>query len=93
MGNALKYFRTIRGKIIFSFGTLIIVITALYAVSFWNVQALKEELDSILKRDMAIERESQLFARSISDIESGERGFVITGAESFLAHMEMAKVW
>lgn len=85
MGNALKYFRTIRGKIIFSFGTLIIVITALYAVSFWNVQALKEELDSILKRDMAIERESQLFARSISDIESGERGFVITGAESFLA--------
>ncbi|MDP4083561.1 MAG: methyl-accepting chemotaxis protein [Bacillota bacterium] len=85
MGKFLQFGRTIRGKIILSFGILIISIVAIYVTSFLNVQSLKGELDSILSHDMAISQQSDIVSKSISDIENGERGFVITGSESFLA--------
>ncbi|WML46194.1 methyl-accepting chemotaxis protein [Neobacillus sp. PS3-40] len=85
MRKLLLYGRTIRGKIVLSFGILIIIIAAIYITSLLNVQSLKAELDSILNHDMTISQESGVVSKSISDIESGERGFVITGSESFLA--------
>jgi methyl-accepting chemotaxis protein len=42
-------------------------------------------MDNIVKQDMVIEKESQLLSKALVDIESGQRGFVITGSESFLA--------
>lgn len=85
MEKMVGYFQTIRGKIIVSFAILIIIIAALYITTFMNVQSLKAELDSILQHDLAISQESGKVSQSISDIELGERGYVITGFESFLA--------
>lgn len=81
----MNYFRTIRGKIILSFVILIMIITALYVTAFMNVQSLKSELDSILQQDLTISHESDQVAKAVTDIESGERGYIITGYESFLA--------
>lgn len=85
MRNVLDYFRTIRGKIILSFSILVIIILASYITSFMNVQALQAELDSILQHNLAISHESDQVSKAVVDIESGERGYVISGYESFLA--------
>lgn len=80
-----KYFSTIRGKIVLSFAMLGIVIVALYLTSLMNVRSLTNEMDTIVKHDMAVANETQQLAKALVDIESGQRGFIITGSESFLA--------
>ncbi|HJV16421.1 MAG TPA: methyl-accepting chemotaxis protein [Bacillales bacterium] len=85
MKKFLHFGQTIRGKIILSFCILLIIIASLFITSFLNVQSLKGELDALLTHDMAISQESGNVSKSIADIENGQRGFVITGSESFLA--------
>lgn len=81
----LLYGRTIRGKIVFSFGILIIIIAGIFITSYENVQSLKSELDSILSHDLAISQAIGNVTKSVADIENGERGYVITGSDAFLA--------
>lgn len=81
----LNYLQTIRGKVVISFVILITVIITLAVTSYMSIQSLREETDHILHNEMIINQELLLMSKAFSDIESGERGYVITGSESFLA--------
>ncbi|WP_205170019.1 methyl-accepting chemotaxis protein [Bacillus pakistanensis] len=85
-GNPLpSYFRTIRGKVTSSFILLILVLLALTYTSFINMNKLKNEIDYLIGHDMEIHTKVQALSKSLTEIESGQRGYIITGATGFLA--------
>nr|WP_170007106.1 methyl-accepting chemotaxis protein [Bacillus fonticola] len=79
------YWKTIRGKIWISYSISLLVIVSLAGISYMNLSQLKAELDTILEKEFNVQTNIQSLQKSLVDIETGERGFVITGAESFLA--------
>ncbi|HYK73544.1 MAG TPA: methyl-accepting chemotaxis protein [Pseudoneobacillus sp.] len=85
MKKTFTYFRTIRGKIVLSFATLVLVLLALSVTSFFNVKMFNNEITNLVERDLVVHTEIQKLMKSFVDIETGERGFVITGSESLLA--------
>lgn len=85
MKKVISYFKTIRGKVNLSFGILLVVIAALSAGSILSIHNLKKETNYIIGHDMEFHKQLQQMSKAYSDIETGERGFVITGSESFLA--------
>lgn len=85
MKKAFQYFRTIRGKIVLSFATLVLVLLALAFTSFYNVSMFNKEISTLVEEDLVVHTEVQKLMKSFVDIETGERGFVITGSEAFLA--------
>jgi methyl-accepting chemotaxis protein len=85
MKKRLQYFRTIRGKIVLSFFTFILVLSALSVSSFFNVRMFNKEITTLVEKDLVIHTEVQKLMKLFVDIETGERGFVITGSDAFLA--------
>ncbi|MCP3738890.1 methyl-accepting chemotaxis protein [Rossellomorea sp. BNER] len=83
--SLISYFRTIRGKVTSSFVLLIIVLLALTYTSFSNMNKLKNEIDYLISHDMEIHTKVQELSKSLTEIESSQRGYVITGATGFLA--------
>jgi methyl-accepting chemotaxis protein len=83
--SLISYFRTIRGKVTSSFVLLIIVLLALTYTSFSNMNKLKNEIDYLISHDMEIHTKVQELSKSLTEIESSQRGYIITGATGFLA--------
>ncbi len=81
----LAYIQTIRGKVVIAFGILSILLIAIVVTSGANQKKLETEIDFLLNHNMKIVNKSQELSKSLVDIETGERGFIITGSESYLA--------
>ncbi|MEG9297977.1 methyl-accepting chemotaxis protein [Mangrovibacillus sp. Mu-81] len=79
------YFRTIRGKVVLSFGLLTIVLLILASTSYFNMMKLESEINTLIKYDMQVDTKVKDLSKVLNDIEIGEQGFVITGATGFLA--------
>ncbi|MGG4168380.1 methyl-accepting chemotaxis protein [Rossellomorea vietnamensis] len=86
-----SYFRTIRGKVILSFGLLTIVLLVLASTSYINMMKLKKEIDTLITYDMKVDTKLKDLSKVLNDIEIGEQGFVITGATGFLAPYQNGK--
>ncbi|WP_368077867.1 methyl-accepting chemotaxis protein [Bacillus sp. NTK074B] len=80
-----SYFRTIRGKVVLSFGLLTIVLLILSATSYFNMMKLEKEIDTLITYDMKVDTKLKDLSKVLNDIEIGEQGYVITGATGFLA--------
>ncbi|WP_254871223.1 methyl-accepting chemotaxis protein [Bacillus sp. Marseille-Q1617] len=81
----LTYFRTIRGKVVLSFGLLTIVLLILASTSYYNMMKLESEINTLIEYDMQVDTKVKDLSKVLNDIEIGEQGFVITGATGFLA--------
>jgi methyl-accepting chemotaxis protein len=81
----LTYFRTIRGKVVLSFGLLTIVLLILASTSYYNMMKLESEIKTLIEYDMQVDTKVKDLSKVLNDIEIGEQGFVITGATGFLA--------
>jgi methyl-accepting chemotaxis protein len=81
----LTYFRTIRGKVVLSFGLLTIVLLILASTSYFNMMKLESEIKTLIEYDMQVDSKVKDLSKVLNDIEIGEQGFVITGATGFLA--------
>ncbi|NQD69030.1 methyl-accepting chemotaxis protein, partial [Bacillus haikouensis] len=81
----LTYFRTIRGKVVLSFGLLTIVLLILASTSYFNMMKLESEIKTLIEYDMQVDTKVKDLSKVLNDIEIGEQGFVITGATGFLA--------
>ncbi|MEI2665595.1 methyl-accepting chemotaxis protein [Rossellomorea sp. LJF3] len=86
-----SYFRTIRGKVVLSFGLLTIVLLVLASTSYINMMKLKKEIDTLITYDMKVDTKLKDLSKVLNDIEIGEQGFVITGATGFLAPYQNGK--
>ncbi|WP_156509827.1 methyl-accepting chemotaxis protein [Rossellomorea aquimaris] len=80
-----SYFRTIRGKVVLSFGLLTIVLLVLASTSYFNMMKLESEIDTLINYDMQVDTKVKDLSKVLNDIEIGEQGFVITGKTGFLA--------
>ncbi|MCA1058439.1 methyl-accepting chemotaxis protein [Rossellomorea aquimaris] len=87
----LSYFRTIRGKVVLSFGLLTIVLLVLSATSYFNMMKLEKEIDTLITYDMKVDTKLKDLSKVLNDIEIGEQGYVITGATGFLAPYQNGK--
>ncbi|MGR3764727.1 methyl-accepting chemotaxis protein [Rossellomorea sp. NS-SX7] len=79
------YFRTIRGKVVLSFGLLTVVLLILASTSYYNMMKLESEIKTLIEYDMKVDTKVKDLSKVLNDIEIGEQGFVITGATGFLA--------
>ena len=86
-----SYFRTIRGKVVLSFGLLTIVLLVLSATSYFNMMKLEKEINTLITYDMKVDTKLKDLSKVLNDIEIGEQGFVITGATGFLAPYQNGK--
>ncbi|WGG43887.1 methyl-accepting chemotaxis protein [Rossellomorea sp. DA94] len=86
-----SYFRTIRGKVVLSFGLLTIVLLVLASTSYLNMMKLQKEIDTLITYDMKVDTNLKDLSKVLNDIEIGEQGFVITGATGFLAPYQNGK--
>ncbi|WP_034758605.1 methyl-accepting chemotaxis protein [Rossellomorea vietnamensis] len=86
-----SYFRTIRGKVVLSFGLLTIVLLVLASTSYINMMKLQKEIDTLITYDMKVDTNLKDLSKVLNDIEIGEQGFVITGATGFLAPYQNGK--
>jgi methyl-accepting chemotaxis protein len=87
----LTYFRTIRGKVVLSFGLLTIVLLILASTSYYNMMKLESEINTLIQYDMKVDTKVKDLSKVLNDIEIGEQGFVITGAAGFLAPYDNGK--
>ncbi|WJV28310.1 methyl-accepting chemotaxis protein [Rossellomorea sp. AcN35-11] len=85
------YFRTIRGKVILSFGLLTIVLLILASTSYFNMMKLEKEINTLITYDMQVDTKVKDLSKVLNEIEIGEQGFVITGATGFLAPYQNGK--
>jgi len=67
-------------------GFLIIIVlsVALGSLSFFNLIILEENFKFLIEHDLNVLQNAQKLQRLIVDSESGQRGFIITGDESYL---------
>ncbi|BCB04424.1 methyl-accepting chemotaxis protein [Bacillus sp. KH172YL63] len=86
-----SYFRTIRGKVVLSFGLLTIVLLVLASTSYFNMMKLEREINTLITYDMQVDTKVKDLSKVLNDIEIGEQGFVITGATGFLAPYQNGK--
>ncbi len=89
--GAFSYFRTIRGKVVLSFGLLTIVLLVLASTSYFNMMKLEKEINTLITYDMQVDTKVKDLSKVLNEIEIGEQGFVITGATGFLAPYQNGK--
>jgi methyl-accepting chemotaxis protein len=80
-----SYFRTIRGKVVFSFALITIVLLSLASTSYFNMMKLENEINNLIEREMVVDSKMKDLSNLLLEIESGQQAFVITGATGFLA--------
>jgi methyl-accepting chemotaxis protein len=89
--SILSYFKTIRGKIVVSFGLLAIVLLLSATTSYTNMTKLENEIDYLIKHDLETNRRVQNLSENLLKMETSQRGFVITGLTDFIYPFENGK--
>lgn len=86
-----NYFKTIRGKIIMSFGLLTIVLLISAATSYTNMSKLENEIHFLIENDLEINQRTQDLSEILLKMETSQRGFIITGLTDFIYPFENGK--
>ncbi|MEI5907308.1 methyl-accepting chemotaxis protein [Bacillus spongiae] len=79
-----RLYRTIRGKVILSFVFLSFVLIGIAFTFNANMTKLDNEMNTLLERDVEVQNQLAFLNSSLLNIETGARGYVITGNEEFL---------
>jgi methyl-accepting chemotaxis protein len=74
----------IKSKLYFVFGLLILSIIALGIISLLAINKMDAELKGVIERDFKIVQNAQLLETHVLNIETGERGYILTSLPSFL---------
>lgn len=82
--NKSLYFHTIRGKVLLSFGLLSLLLIGITLTAYQTMDALDKEINYLVHHDMEVHNHVEALSKAISDIEVGQRGFVLTGDDTFL---------
>ena len=71
-------------KLIFGFLFMILLTTMLGILSFTNSSIVSDEFTFLIEHDLEILQNAQELHKLIIDAETGQRGFLIVGDDSFL---------
>ncbi|MDQ0176088.1 methyl-accepting chemotaxis protein [Bacillus chungangensis] len=82
--NKRFYFHTIRGKVLLSFGLLSLLLIGITFTAYQTMDTLDKEINYLVHHDMEVHNHVEALSKAISDIEVGQRGFVLTGDDTFL---------
>lgn len=82
--NKRFYFHTIRGKVLLSFGLLSLLLIGITLTAYQTMDTLDKEINYLVHHDMEVHNHVEALSKSISDIEVGQRGFVLTEDDTFL---------
>jgi len=74
----------VRKKINLGFGCALALLVAIDVVSYFSLRRLLDTVDSIAHQQRMLEQLDQVLLR-LQDAETGQRGYIITGDESYLA--------
>ncbi|MGY3715928.1 methyl-accepting chemotaxis protein [Sutcliffiella cohnii] len=83
--------RTIKSKLIFSFGILITSLIILCLLSILSLNKLNGEIEVVVKQDFNVMSHAKDIQKLIVDIETAERGFLFSGDNDYITAYERAK--
>lgn len=83
-------FKTIKAKLVASLGLLVAIIILLTVSTYYLLTQVEHELHYVLERDMKVNVNAVKLEKLIVDIETGERGYLLTGNEDYLYPYYMA---
>ena len=75
---------TIRAKIISGYVFILLCLAASILIVFNQLAVIESETDYITKHDVQVDNLTNLIEKNMLDMETGQRGFVITGDDSYL---------
>ena len=71
-------------KILVGFMAVITLMGILGVVTYSNFLEINEQFEFLIEHDLEVLQNAQQLQRHIVDAETGQRGFIIVGEESFL---------
>ncbi len=74
----------IHRKVGMGFGIIIAVFIILQSIIIFNIKTIHEKFTFVVKHDARILSNAEYLMKLIVDMETGQRGFIITGEEHFL---------
>jgi PAS domain S-box-containing protein len=74
----------IKTRIILCFLLLSISLVILGLINFSSLTTMEEKFDFVIQHDVAVTDTARELEKLVLDMETGQRGFIITGKESFL---------
>ncbi|GGK27334.1 hypothetical protein GCM10010965_20190 [Caldalkalibacillus thermarum] len=83
-------FQSIKAKLYFSFSIAIVVMILLAVSAFYFLNRTQAEIEQILDHDFHLITNALTLEKLLVDIETGERGYLLTGNESYLEPYENA---
>lgn len=83
------FMRGISSKVVLGLGLAIAAIVASAAVSYWNINAIAKKEAQVDHTHQVLDELRFLFSAA-KDAETGQRGFIITGDESYLEPYQQA---
>nr|WP_059351034.1 methyl-accepting chemotaxis protein [Bacillus coahuilensis] len=87
----MKLFQTIRGKLILSFSILSLVLLFIAFSAHQEFSNLQKEIDYLVDQELAVRNTIEEMNSALLMIETGERGYVITGNKDFLSSYTTGK--
>ncbi len=74
----------IKSKLFAAFSTIVGVTIILGIITIVSVNEINSHFEFLIKHDLNVLQNAQKLQKLVVDAETGQRGFVITGDESFL---------
>jgi len=74
----------IRRKVGMGFGLIIAVFIILQTITIFNIKTIHEKFTYVVRHDARVLSNAEYLMKLIVDMETGQRGFIITGEEHFL---------
>ncbi|MCF7955095.1 MAG: PAS domain S-box protein [Phycisphaerae bacterium] len=75
---------TIKNKLVAGFGFLLVLLVVFGAVVTYNMAKVESQFSFVVKHDAAVIANANRLLRLVVDMETGQRGFIITRNEEFL---------
>ncbi|MGY8770471.1 MAG: CHASE3 domain-containing protein [Pirellulales bacterium] len=75
---------SIRSKMTLGFGVLLCLTVSLTLVVLYNLEDMERQYNFVIEHDAPVIANARLLSKLVVDMETGQRGFIITGDDKFL---------
>ena len=75
---------TIGKKMGIGFGVLLALVVTLAVVVLFNLADMRDQFSFVIRHDAPVIANARHLSKLVVDMETGQRGFVITGKDEFL---------
>lgn len=75
---------SVRKKILFGFGIIALALGILGAISLTSLTDMRNQFEYVVQHDAKVIENARELSKLVVDMETGQRGFIITGKDEFL---------